>query len=219
MYRVAAISCYTSRNISNILLRYLLQVTWMEIWVIKQWHRWGSTLFRQLEQFPPHVIIWSGLKSGWLYGTYFFDGPVNQHSLLIWTRCKIVSSRNWKTLVLRKIPGLNRTRNRHITQSFLGNTLVGLSGNISLAVGHQCSSLHFTGHIEVPDLSPCENSLWGFLKEAVAQQRYQNPENLKQAEILSFKRVIPKWPRKCSAEHGAELFWHDNEVQTNTRDY
>jgi hypothetical protein len=75
-----------------------------------------------------------------------------------------------------------------------------------MAVGHQYFSLHFTGHIEAPDLSPCDNSLWGFLMEAVAPLRYQTPEDLKQAERLSFKRVIPKCSRKCSAEHGAELF-------------
>jgi hypothetical protein len=75
-----------------------------------------------------------------------------------------------------------------------------------MAVGYQCCSLHFTGHIEAPDMSPCDNSLWAFLKETVAPQRYQTPEELKQAERLSFKRVIPKYSRKCSEEHGAELF-------------
>jgi hypothetical protein len=125
---------------------------------------------------------------------------------LVWTSCKNVSCRNWKILILRTIPVSNRTGNRHITHSLLGNTLVWLSGDISLAVDQQCCSLHFTGHIEAPDLSPCDNLLWGFLKEAVAPQRYQSPEDLKQAERLSFKRVVPKFSRKCSAEHGAELF-------------
>jgi hypothetical protein len=50
-------------------------------------------------------------------------------------------------------------------------------------VGHHCCSLLFTGHIEAPDLSPCDNSLWGFLKEAVTQQRYQTPEDLKQRDF------------------------------------
>lgn len=82
MYRVATMSCYPCRNISNFLFRYLLQVTWMKTWVIKQWHRWGATLFRQQEQFSPHFMIWTGMESGWLFGTYFFDGPINQHACL-----------------------------------------------------------------------------------------------------------------------------------------
>ena len=124
---------------------------------------------------------------------------------LIWTRCKTVSCRNWKSLVLRTIPGSNRTGNRHIKHSLLGNALVWLSGNVNMAVGYQCCSLHFTGHIEAPDLSLYDNSLWGLLK-VVALQRLQTPEDLKQEERVSFKRVIPKCSKKCPAEHGAELF-------------
>lgn len=80
-----------------------------------------------------------------------------------------------------------------------------------MAVGYQCCSLHFTGHIEAPDLSLYDNSLWGLLK-VVALQRLQTPEDLKQEERVSFKRVIPKCSKKCPAEHGAELFWHDDEL-------
>lgn len=82
MYKVATMSCYPCRNINNILFRYVLQVTWMQPWVIKQWRRWGSTLLRQLEHFPPPVMIWAGMESGRLFGTYFFDGPINQHAYL-----------------------------------------------------------------------------------------------------------------------------------------
>ena len=138
MYSVATMSCYPCRNISKILFRYLLQVTRMEPWVIKQWHQSGSTLFRQLEQFPPHVVIWAGTESERLLGTYFSFLKLQLINTLIWTRCKTVSCRNLKTLVWRTIPALNRAGNRHITHSLLGNTLVWFSGNFSIAMGHQC---------------------------------------------------------------------------------
>jgi hypothetical protein len=88
--------------------------------------------------------------------TVFFDGPINQHAYL--NTLQNGSSRNWKTLVLRTIPVSIRTGNRHITHSLLGNTLVWLSGNVSMAVGRQCFSLQFTGHTEAPNLLLCGNS-------------------------------------------------------------
>jgi hypothetical protein len=49
-----------------------------------------------------------------------------------------------------------------------------------------------------PDLSTCDNSLWGFKKEIVAQQHYQTTDDLKQAVRLAFNRVTPQMLRKMS---------------------
>jgi hypothetical protein len=43
-----------------------------------------------------------------------------------------------------------------------------------------------------PDLSPCDNSLWSFLKDMVAQQCYQTAEDFR----LPFKRVTLRMLQK-----------------------
>ena len=161
-------------------------------------------------------MIWAGMESGWLFGTYFFDVAINQHAYLDTLQNCFLSQ--LESFGIKDDPWFKQNGERACYALPVREYLSLASENVSMAVGHKFSSLHFTGHIEVPDLSPCENSLWGFLKEAVAPQRNQTPEDLIQAERLSFKRVTPKRSRKCSTENGAELFWHDDEVQTDTRD-
>ena len=45
-----------------------------------------------------------------------------------------------------------------------------------------------------PDLTSCVNFLWDFAKEKVAQQRYTNTDELKQAVTDAFNEVTPRKP-------------------------
>ena len=44
----------------------------------------------------------------------------------------------------------------------------------------------------------CQESLWGFIKEIVAQQPYKTTDDLKQAVGLPFNRIAPQMVRKLS---------------------
>jgi hypothetical protein len=70
-----------------------------------------------------------------MFGPYFFDGPVNQHAYL--DMVQNCSCRNWKTLVLKTISAYKGMDYRHITHLLFGNTLVRISENVGLAVGHK----------------------------------------------------------------------------------
>ena len=58
-----------------------------------------------------------------------------------------------------------------------------------------------------PDPLPCDNCLWGFLKETVAQQCYQTTVQLKEAVRLAFTRVTLHMLQQCPTEHHAVLFF------------
>jgi hypothetical protein len=78
------------------------------------------------------------------------------------------------------------------------------SGNVGLAMSHQCCLLRLTDHFKPPDLSPCDNSHLGFLKETVAQQ-HTNCLRPSASHETPFKCVNPQ-VLQCSTEHGAEWF-------------
>jgi hypothetical protein len=51
-------------------------------------------------------------------------------------------------LILKTISTSHGMAYRHIKHLLLGNTLVRISENIGLAVGHKCCLLHLTGYLE-----------------------------------------------------------------------
>ena len=63
-------------------------------------------------------------------------------------------------------------------------------------------SLHLPAAIEwpprSPDLTSCDNSLWGIIKQKVLKQRYQAVEELKQAVREAFREITPPILRKIS---------------------
>ena len=63
-------------------------------------------------------------------------------------------------------------------------------------------SLHLPAAIEwpprSPDLTSCDNSLWGIIKQKVLKQRYQTVEELKQAVREAFREITPPILRKIS---------------------
>jgi hypothetical protein len=92
------------------------------------------------------IMIRSGMDRKRLFGLSFFDGPVIQHTYL--DMLQTGSCRNRKTLILKTMPNSSRTGYRYITHSLLGNTLVRFSGNVGLAVGHECSPPLLTVHLD-----------------------------------------------------------------------
>jgi hypothetical protein len=63
-----------------------------------------------------------------------------------------------------------------------------------------------------PDLSTCDNSLWSFIKEIVAQQRYRTTDDLKQAVRLVFNRVTPQMLWKMSHRTWCRIILcHEND--------
>jgi hypothetical protein len=50
----------------------------------------------ELEHNPPHVMIWAGISARHIFGPYFFEGSVNQHTYLTLLR-------NWSVPQLERM--------------------------------------------------------------------------------------------------------------------
>ena len=49
-----------------------------------------------------------------------------------------------------------------------------------------------------PDLTTCDNSLWGYIKDIVSKQRYDSNDELKAAVTSAFGTITPAMLRKMS---------------------
>ena len=125
--------------------------------------------------FQETVIIlhtsWYGL--GWLVNDRSDCIPwvVQLISTLFWTCCKTNSCRNWRTLVNTKAYALVFWRVIGTLRTPVREYWIGRRSPL------QPAPLHWPHRL--PSLSPCDYSLCGFLKDAVAQQRYQTPGQFK----------------------------------------
>jgi len=53
-----------------------------------------------------------------------------------------------------------------------------------------------------PELTTCDNYLWGYMRDIVSKQRYYSNDELKAAVTAAFGTLPPAMLRKCFTEHG-----------------
>ena len=71
-----------------------------------------------------------------------------------------------------------------------------------------------------PDLTTCDNSLWGYIKYIVSKQHYNSNDELKAVVTLAFGTITPAMSRKMSHRKWRRIILcSENEGQhTDTRD-
>ena len=107
-------------------------------------------------------------------------------STLFWICCKTNSFRNWKTLVNTKVYALVLWRG-------IGTLLTPVR-ECWIGRGSPLQPPPFYWPYRRPGLSPYDYSLCGYLKDTVAQQRYQAAKDFN----IWIKRVTPQMLRKTS---------------------
>ena len=60
----------------------------------------------------------------------------------------------------------------------------------------------------IPDLTTCDNSLWGYIKDIVSKQRYQSNDELEAAVTTAFGTITPAMSQKMS-----HRTWRHNVMQ------
>lgn len=160
------------------------------------WSKENPYYFEELEHNPPHVMIWAAVSSRHIIGPYFFDHSVNQNTYL----------RMLQDWFIPKLRELNIENNCYFQQD-------GAPPHYSLLVRDYLNKTFGTRWIgrgsdilpapmnwppRSPDLSTCDNALWGFIKEQVAKRNYRTTDELKGAVLQAFTQITQPMLRRMS---------------------
>ena len=154
---------------------------------------WSDTnphLIIERELNVPRVAVWGGIWSNGVIGPFFFDGNVTGEKYLAMLEDVILPQLRQQP-VFRKMIWQQDGAPAHystIVREFLDD-------KFSVWIGRR-------GTIDwpprSPDLTPCDFSLWGIIKDGVYAQRPRNVDQLKNLIISEF-RTLNNDPDLCSA--------------------
>jgi hypothetical protein len=111
-------------------------------------------------------MVWAAISGKHLIGPYFFDGPVNQESYSDMIE-------NWflGELVIRDIQHEICFQQDGAPELYATSTRELLDGTLPEWIGRGSSTSEWSPRS--PDLTTCDNSLWGQNKNEVSKKRYR----------------------------------------------
>ena len=136
----------------------------------------------QVKTYPPSVMIWAAMNENHLIGPFFIDGKVTAASYL-----EMLKNEFYPEIVRR---GLKRSCNlqqdgapahtARVVQDFLNEKFpmrwVGKFGPVPWPA-------------RSPDLTSCDNALWGIVKRIITQDRPKSKNELKEAIKSAFHQI------------------------------
>uniref|UniRef100_H3A326 Tc1-like transposase DDE domain-containing protein n=1 Tax=Latimeria chalumnae TaxID=7897 RepID=H3A326_LATCH len=136
------------------------------------WSKENPHYMEEIEHKPPHVMMWAALNARHVISPYFFNGSVNHKSYLEMLQ-------NW---FVPELDALGIKQDVWLQQD-------GAPPHYALSVreflndsfpdSSPVSPAPLKWPARSPDLTTCDNSLWGYIKEIIQSRRYQNNEELK----------------------------------------
>lgn len=160
------------------------------------WSKENPHFYEEVENNPPHVMLWAGMTSEYLIGPYFFEGSVNQDSYLHmineWLIPELTRREIFDTVILQQdgapphfAMSVRRRLNEVLPDRWIGRG----SSNCPAPMPWPPRS---------PDLTTADNALWGFIKEEVRKHRYVTNEQLRNGVREAFARVTPVMLKRMS---------------------
>ena len=182
------------------------------------WSKENPHFYDELENNPPHVMIWAALDSRHFFGPFFFDGVVNQlrylDMLQTWFlplfRERVIEETCW--FQQDGAPAHYAITVRECLNEVFSGRWIGRGSPVLPApLGWPPRS---------PDLTTYNNSLWGFIKGIVSQSRYNTTDELKDVVRQAFRQVTPARLRKMSHRTWRRIILcHENDgAQTDLLD-
>ena len=155
------------------------------------WCKTNPHYYEEIEQHPPHVMMWAAISANHLIGPYFFNTSVDRVAYLT---------------MLQKyfVPQL---RSRQLEESAILQQ-DGAPAHFALCV-REFLDTKFRGRwigrgsdmpwpARSPDLSTCDNSLWGIVKQKISQLHLRTVEDLETAVKDCFLELQPSTWNKMS---------------------
>lgn len=153
------------------------------------WAKENPHFYEEIENNPPHVMIWAGVTGKHLFGPYFFDGSVNQETYLRmlneWLFPQLRATGLMETVTFQQdgaTPHFALSVRRCLNQVFPNRWIGRGSDNAPAPLPWPPRS---------PDLTTPDNALWGIIKEEVRKHRYTTNDQLKEAVRAAFTTITP----------------------------
>ena len=145
------------------------------------WSKENPHFWEQVTQHPPTVMVWAAMSAKWLIGPYFLTGGVTAASYIDMLRSQFIPELQRKGLLLQShfqqdgAPAHTAITTRKFLTDTFQDRWVGKFGPTPWPA-------------RSPDLSSCDNALWGILKPRIVQQKAGNVDALKNIIKTEFTR-------------------------------
>lgn len=146
------------------------------------WSKEQPYFWEQVKQYPPTVMVWGAMCADHLIGPFFIEGTVTATSYVNMLQSSFIPALIERGLLyschLQQDGAPAHTS--HAARQFLNDTFpdrwIGKYGPVAWPA-------------RSPDLTSCDNALWGLIKPQIIQQKAQSVEQLKTVVIEAFSNL------------------------------
>jgi hypothetical protein len=153
------------------------------------WSKENPHYHIQLKKYPPSIMVWAAMNSKYLIGPFFITGTVNSNKYieLLENEFKPELQRLhiYNQIILQQDGSTSHTA--YATRDYLNenypNRWIGINGPISWPP-------------RSPDLTSCDNALWGIIKKKTVAKNTSTIPHLKIAIAQAFREIDRETLRK-----------------------
>lgn len=145
------------------------------------WSKENPHFYEQVRQHPPSVMVWAAMSAKHLIGPFFLDGSVTSEQYIRMLQTQFIPALEEKGILLSShfqqdgAPAHTALATRNYLMQTFQDRWVGKFGPTPWPA-------------RSPDLTSCDNALWGILKPKIMSHKAHNVAQLRDAIIAEFNR-------------------------------
>ena len=146
------------------------------------WSKQNPHFYKQIRQHPPKVMVWAAVSGRHLIGPFFLTGGINQDTYIRMLREEFVPA-----LQVRGI-----LQSAHFQQDGApAHTAFATREFLNATFQDRCVGKYGPSpwHARSPDLTSCDNALWGIIKSKLNARKFRNADELKEAVRQEFSQI------------------------------
>jgi hypothetical protein len=136
------------------------------------WSKGNPHFYEQISHHPPMVMTWAAMSAKHLIGPFFIEGSVTTDSYIQMLKTQLIPALNAKGLLYVAhfqqdgAPAHTAIKTRNFLNQHFPDRWIGKYGPVAWPA-------------RSPDLSSCDNALWGMLKPKIVKAKVKSKEELK----------------------------------------
>lgn len=148
---------------------------------LRFWSKEKPHFWEQVRQHPPQVMIWAAMSGRHLIGPFFLTGSVTAENYMNMLRTQFIPALEAKGILLSTYfqqdgaPAHTAIATRNFLTEMFQDRWVSKFGPTPWPP-------------RSPDLTSCDNALWGILKPRIIAHKARNVDELKEAITVEFNR-------------------------------
>ena len=149
---------------------------------ICMWSKVNPHFYEQIDQHPPTAMAWAAMSAKYIIGPFFIEGSVTADAYIQLLETQLLPALNDKRIMISShlqqdgAPAHTALRTRDFLNQHFADRWVGKYGPTPWPP-------------RSPDLTSCDNALWGILKPNIVTKKAQTKEELKTVIRQAFADV------------------------------